>query len=192
VSVKIEFPTRIDPAPIGGFTAFGTARSTRKAERIRGVIIGRSGAVYAGIPQPVLGTVTWGLAFYNPEIPDPMVSDRYVLYIFDYRRPFEILARVAFTVGAEEGMLVPFSISSPGDGGTVARNFYASGSTTASSVTGSMTDSLGGVTNGAGHVFPNGSWNLGFSIAENPLHNKFTLDVDDPDLETSHNITVTN
>ena len=212
MATKISCPKKAQSVRPVGFTAHGTTDSALKARRIRGIMIGKKGPVYAGVPLKPIKT-TWGLAFFNP-LGEAMKTGDYVLHIFDLLGPLKILAKVSFRVrlritktsyplsgdsvprvffasGATGGTLLT---SYPLSGDSVPRVFFASGATSGTLLGGTMTCSLTHQFNGKNpQTFPDGSWSLGFDISEAALHNLFTLDVNDdvPSTDTRPNITVT-
>jgi hypothetical protein len=170
-----------------GFTAYGTTDSALKAKRIRGMMIGKTGAVYVGVPVKPIKT-TWGLAFFNP-LAKGMKPGDYVLQIFDFLGPLKILAKVSFRVRFK----VIAKTSYPVSGDSVPRIFFASGATSGTLLGGTMTCRLKHQFAGTNPVtLPDGSWTLGFNISESDLHNMFTLDVNDDvtGTDTQPNITV--
>jgi len=187
MATKISCPKKAQSVRPVGFTAHGTTDSALKARRIRGIMIGKKGPVYAGVPlKPIKST--WGLAFFNP-LGEAMKTGDYVLHIFDLLGPLKILAKVSFRV-----RLRITKTSYPLSGDSVPRVFFASGATSGTLLGGTMTCSLTHQFNGKNpQTFPDGSWSLGFDISEAALHNLFTLDVNDdvPSTDTRPNITVT-
>jgi hypothetical protein len=187
MTTKIICPKKNQSVRPVGFAAYGTADSALKARRIRGIMIGKKGAVYVGVPVKPIKT-TWGLAFFNP-LAKGMKTGDYVLQIFDFLGPHKILAKASFRIRLRVAKAIY-----PLSGESVPRVFFASGATSGTLLGGTMTCSLNHQFAGTNpQTFSDGSWILGFNISEAVLNNPFTLDTNDdvPSTDTQPNITVT-
>jgi hypothetical protein len=196
MSTKIAYPKEKQVVSNIGFTAYGTTKSAQESKRIRGIIIGtgrNKGMTYVGVPLPLIAPTnpTWGLAFFDP-YGKTMVTDHYVLFVFDFLRPLKVLRKVSFYVRSR----IVRNLTNPLTNATIQSTFYASGNTTLTQAEiamlhGTMTDKNGvKYSNLKTSIQPGGSYSMAFSIPGPSYANPFTLDVWDPTVETASNITV--
>lgn len=198
MATTIKYPRADRPASPAGFTAWGRTDSAAEARRIRGVIIGDSGAVYAGEPEDAVDNI-WRLRFPNHLSPTvPLSEGRYVLLVLDALQPLQSLERLMFEVRTcqkERPGKYGLDIADPLDDDHVDPTFIAQGTSTGTTASARMTCN-------AGHQIPNSPpppqvinnhWDASITIsATHASHNTFTLNASDNQggSDTSLRITV--
>jgi hypothetical protein len=178
--IQILHPNAEKPTvPPYGFVAQGRVDEF-KPTKIRGVLIERkNGRTYVGRPCPPLGDI-WGVCF------EDLHPGEYTLLIYCCECVAESSNSVDITVSAVYGP----NIGYPLNGDHVSTSYYSWGSSSGPSVQGSMTCANLHNFNGQTTQQPDpitGMWRINFTIPEVPLHNNFSVTVNDNTGGTTHN-----
>jgi hypothetical protein len=168
--IVIHHPTSSNPPHAPNFVAYGDAVGV---QNLVGLVLHPKRGVIAG--TTLVGPPHWGVFF------EKVPNGDCILLVFD-PLDWTTLAFAPFTLKVARVLKLNggnISINSPASGDTVCSTFIAYGGCDVLTVSGTMTDSAGNVTNGVTIQQGKATWAIQFTINP-PFNNPYTLQVTGP------------